>query len=256
MGAPVGIFSTEFDTRQPLKLEESFSTRSFHEVQNLIAEHDNVPGVPKERDALKQSLLKFDTERAKLIDSLQPSCDAAHEKLMAAVRKHKRMKLLLIGSLVACVIFMILYNPFLAMGARDSFALSLILLIILIIIIIAIPLGGVLTLYTTFKLNKAADEDRKTRQEALSHINDVMNSFKAKNAKACLRIDHMYLDSLSPEERQLILMRREQARQHQALMNQQRAHQARLELQQQQVARATQELLEIEYERERRRKGY
>lgn len=251
----MGIISTDYDMHRPLKVEENLSTRSFHEVKDLIATHDDVPGVSEEREELKQNLLDFDAERAKLIESLQPACDAAHEALMAAVHKHKQMKLLFIGSIALFVIFLIFLNQIAAI-ARTFPILALAWPIIEMVDIVAIPVGGILTLYTSFKLKRAASEEHKTRQEALSHIASVMNTFKDRNTNACLRIDRMYLDSLSPEERQLILMRREQARQHQALMNQQRAHQARLEEQQQQVARATQELLEIEHERERRRRGY
>lgn len=251
----MGIFNSDHDTHRPLNLESFFSTTSFHQVECLILDHEDVPGVFEEREKLKQRLLAFDAERTELLESLQPACNAAHEKLMAAASKRKRMKKLLIGSIAAQAFLIIFADSILAI-TRASLVLTLVWAIVQIAVIFALPLGGILTLYTTFKLNRAADENSKTKQEAIARISEVNHSYEAKNAQARLRIDSMYLGSLSAEERQLILIRREQARQHQALMDQQRAHQARLEEQQQQVARATQELLEIERERERRLRGY
>lgn len=76
-------------------------------------------------------------------------------------------------------------------------------------------------------------------------------------------IDDLYLASLDPTHREIILMRRDQARQHEEAMKMQKEtlhaqkeHQKAVEAEQRRTRAAQEELLVIERERERRYRGY
>ena len=68
------------------------------------------------------------------------------------------------------------------------------------------------------------------------------------------RIDNLYLNSLDPAHRELVLMRRDQKQQHEQSMYAQRQHQETVEEEQRKIRYAQEELLKIEREREERYK--
>lgn len=97
------------------------------------------------------------------------------------------------------------------------------------------------------------------KEDAASIANTCSNTNKTLYAK----VDSLYLSSLDPAHREIVLMRRDQERQHREALQVQREHNKAIEREQhlrrmaeEENAKATKELLDIEKERERRMNGW
>lgn len=106
------------------------------------------------------------------------------------------------------------------------------------------------------KLNEVS-EALKTQIEAYS------SAYTSQDIEIYTKIDNIYLNSLDPAHREVVMMRRDQERQHRERLAQQEAHNLRMEEEQrraraaqEETAASTKRLLDIEEEKERRRKSY
>ena len=88
----------------------------------------------------------------------------------------------------------------------------------------------------------------------------VTGLYDSRNSTYYREIDNLYLGTLDPVQREIVMMRRDQQRQHDQLMMEQqinaqsqREHEARLEREQAEIKRDQRRLLELE---ERRMRGY
>ncbi len=134
-----------------------------------------------------------------------------------------------------------------------------ILNMIVLIAMIAIPVGLIGKLVTASKRRNAINEYERLYSKLLSIAENAGNVHGNENQTIYTKIDDIYLSSLDAAHREMVLMRRDQERQHQEALQAQLEHNRVIEQEQrlaraaqEQSARATQKLLDIEEERERR----
>lgn len=241
---------SSFPKRDP---ENCFSLSSFHSAVDFAKSHENVDGVDAILATVKKRLIEYDDQKKKLIEEYQPQLDAAYEKYLKDASTSRKIAIAVIVEILAAILLSTVGRSISIGLYLLNFAFSAIFAIDL----LAIPI----TLIAMFIFKRAVVKvDEKKYESIFDNLREAANELtqkhRKKNDHACDLIDSLYLSSLSPQERQLVLMRREQQAQHDEMMRQQRKHQAEVERVQSQIQRDQRELLEYERERQRRMGRY
>lgn len=181
------------------------------------------------------------------IDSNQPTLDEKYEHYEKAYKKAKLCTIIIIITFILFIISGILSN------VMDSFSPAYRLVDSLGILDLFALLASIVG-RIVFGIS-AKSRSHKYRSLA-SVIGNNGNNLKAEHQKKASKyyteIDNLYLASLDPTHREIVLMRRQQARQNQQQMAEQRIHQQKMEEEQRKIRQTQQELLEIERRREQR----
>lgn len=111
-----------------------------------------------------------------------------------------------------------------------------------------------------FKITAIIYEKQYTsyyEKEVVPKVNTINARYENSFKKLYEQADNLYLNSLEPALREVVLMRRDQEKQHRELMEAQYRHHMAMEERQRMLQQTQDELLQIEKEREERRKnGY
>lgn len=129
--------------------------------------------------------------------------------------------------------------------------------------VLFIPIALVCSFITSVRKNRAAERYARQLNSLAQEIAQTATAYENTNEIIYTKIDDVYLASLDDAHREIVLMRRDQERQHQEALQLQKEHQAAMESAQRSAAAAQQRsaadinrLLRIEEERERRRRSY
>lgn len=235
-------------------------------------EHGSVLGVG---DVLNKAALndeEYTEEFNALVEKWQPQLDASHEAAARYAKKSKFFKLKTIPLFIfGWFAFIIVMAAFSILGRNASpssvlfplgeFADFVTLPQPLLLITI-----GFIVAYIVLKKRKDKRADKliseyySLSRQAQDEVMRVTGLYDSRNSTYYREIDNLYLGALDPVQREIVMMRRDQQRQHDQLMmeqqinaQRQREHEARLEREQAEIKRDQRRLLELE---ERRMRGY
>lgn len=238
------------------KIAALFPSIDFSRTRNYAQRNIEVKGVENllaEANANEAEYLK---KKETLIEQNAERLAIAENAMTQAERKNALFSLAWKLGIPAWLILMIVAG-FTAGILRSIFTL------IGFVAFAAIPVGLIGSIVTSPRKRNAAREYDSIISPLREIANNAANVYGNTNELLYTSIDDLYLSSLDPAHREVVLMRRDQERQHQETLQAQREHQAIIESEQRRTreameesASATRRLLDIEEERERRRMGY
>lgn len=251
----------------PSKVDLARKKSSAVWVENYAESNIDVDGVPKVVTKLVATQKEYNTSFDTLVQKWQPQLDEKHSELEAYAKKAKTFKIKgLILAVVAVVVLELITTMVygfigILMGMDiDQTFVNIISLIVIADVPIPFIVYFILKRRKTKRWDALRSEYMSLKGEAEKEIRGVNEDFNRQCSNYYSTIDECYLDSLEPTQREIVLMRRQQEKQHQQLMreqqrmaNEQREYQRRIEREQEQIRRDQQRLLEYE---ERRRRGY
>lgn len=233
-----------------------FPSIDFAKTRNYAQRNIEIEGVKNllaEADANETAYLK---KKESLIEQNAESLAIAEYAKTQAAGKNAKFSLAWRAGIVVWIASMIIAG-FTSGIIRD------ILTIVGFVAFVAIPVGLIGSFATSSKKRSTAKEYDSMISSLQETASNAANVYGNTNELLYTKIDDLYLSSLDPAHREVVLMRRDQERHHQETLQAQREHneiieqeQRRARAAQEESARATQRLLDIEEERERRRKQW
>lgn len=219
-----------------------------HQNVNIAGVNEQLQGLEREKKSyLEQVESIVNPER-----EIEHGKFQQYEKWAATEKKYKWAEIVLILALVVrLTIFRVL-----PIGLRTSLIFTLFDLLLMLLVLLAGPLA--------FIVAKVVKHGCAMRyKQYIDSIANKVNGLGSSFTRTCLsyydKIDNLYLLSLDSAHRELILLRRQQERQHHDMIRlekeRQRTEEERLR-EQRRTAQATEELLAIEKEREKRLRGW
>ncbi len=218
-----------------------YQTKAYEMAVNFANQNIAVEGVKEQLEVIRNDYAEYDRQIQNVV-----SAEAVNEKntydLWKKWNRRKRIALRVVVISIIPALFLGLRNIFLTLFIQFPALLAL--------------LGGAIS-GTVFKIVEATYEKQyesyvRTIEQRIRNINDA---YVSKTNAMKREIDNLYLASLDPTHREIVLMRRDQERQHQERMHmeQQRLNSQRAaEEEQRRTRQAQEELLYIEREREKR----
>ncbi|MFG6374187.1 MAG: hypothetical protein K1W04_08675 [Oscillospiraceae bacterium] len=240
-----------------IDLDHHYSNSPYKKAKAYYEQNKSVSGAESVMQKIKTARENYLAEMERYITKERPREEACFSKVKEKGKKKQMFKGLLFAAVVAiCVIAWL-------DGVLHSSAATLLLLLLG---MAAIAFAVVtLVIMLIYKGQEALAENtyRRYVDEARSGFNRINGAHDTLMAALYTEIDSLYLASLDPAHREVILMRRDQERQHQEAMQMQKKalqaekeHQRVVEEEQRRTRAAQEELLAIERERERRYRGY
>lgn len=218
-------------------VHEFYKGQEFKKVISFAEQYRNIGGVSKIIDILQKAYKEYKEEIQELLNQEQADIDRQYNKLLSVRRNKNILVAINIVSFVA-VIFMDCYRI-------HRFDIWLLL---------GWVIGGIGAIIYKINLvvrNKYYSYSYKRFRNKANEINEKYMSDVVFYRN---KVDMLYLESLDPILKETILMRRDQERQHRDLLNAQLEHQRLMKEEQRKIRENQEELLQIEREREERRK--
>lgn len=213
-------------------------------------------------EGVREQLQKLENEKASYVKKVEsvvnPERDKEHakyqqyEKWAKTERKFKWIEIMLIVFLVAELNF----HKFLPVGLRTS---ALYILLEWALFFLTVFLGPIVFIVSKLVKHSYGMVYNRYVESIANSLNALGNSFQRTSSSYYDAIDNLYLNSLDPTLREMILSRREQKEFNRAMLQEQRLARQEQRLtrqEQQQIRRNQEEMLAIERERERRYRGW
>lgn len=182
---------------------------------------------------------------------VQPVADEKFAVWKSSEEKKVFFKWLSIGAVVIFLLCIFIAD----LDVVSYSILSILILLVTLVMILVLLIGGIATIFFKIKSNlmkkkydSYIDELKCESKQITARYEREVNSLQSK-------IDNLYLDTLEPAHREVVLMRRDQERQHQERMLIERERlnsQKAMEEEQRRSRQAQEGLLQIEREREER----
>lgn len=233
-----------------------FPSVDFSKTRNYAQRNIEIEGVANflvEAEANETAYLQ---KKESLIEQNAKSLSIAESAKTQAAAKNAKFSLAWKAGIVCWIASMIIAG-FTSGIIRD------VLTIVGFVAFVAIPVGLIGSFATSSKKRSTAKEYDSMIGSLRETASNAASVYGNTNELLYTKIDDLYLSSLDPAHREVVLMRRDQERHHQETLQAQREHneiieqeQRRARAAQEESARATQRLLDIEEERERRRKQW
>ena len=260
--------SMKFDLPSRTDLSGVFHarTRSIDYAEQL-PQLDGVDVIMEKYYNAKASLEELDETVVRIY---QPKLDASYDDVVAASKGGVFIEKLPFVLLVAFILLCAFSNVPISVGSALGGIAGNIFQMLWILLIFATLIGTPVTFVLRFikmrkqkaKFDEAVNHYNSLRNSALAELNEANANMQLVDDTTYKNLDTLYLASLDPMQREMVMMRRDQQRQHEEMVQlqeratrEQREDQARLQKQQEDIRRTQQHLLDIELERERRR-GY
>ncbi|MEC4175054.1 hypothetical protein VIN30_01135 [Adlercreutzia sp. R7] len=235
-------------------------------------EHGGVLGVGDVLAKAARDDEEYNKEFDALVEKWQPQLDASHKVVAGYAKKSRFFKLKTIPLFILgwfAFFFLMMVFSILGRNAHHSSVLF--------------PLGefadfvllpqpttfitvGLIVAYIVLKkrkdkrASKLSSEYYSLSRQAQDEVMRLTGLYDHQNSVYYREIDNLYLGTLDPVQREIVMMRRDQQRQHDQLMmeqqinaQRQREHEARVEREQAEIKRDQRRLLELE---EKRMRGY
>lgn len=221
-----------------------YSTEVFDSAIRWAGQYSSISGVNEAISAIQKNKQEYSREMGELLNQAQPELDKRFAEWEAAEKK----KGFYFGvTIVALFIFL--------SNANIHFP-HIIILDLLAFLLTFAPIAGI-TLLVISLIRSDSCKEKHTSYIKQLELKARQIDAKYEKSVNLLRnkIDNLYLNSLEPAHREMVLMRRDQERQHQELIHieQQKLNSQRAAEEEQRRLRQTQEeLLRIERDREER----
>ena len=221
-----------------------------HGQQNI-----RIQGVKEYLQGLEQEKNNYFDKVANIVNPERETEQTKYQQYEKWATYERNIKWLEILLILANVLREVLFK-YLPIGFRTSWIFSLFSILLMWLVILAGPLAflaskGVKHIYA-IRYNRYIEE-------IANQLNSLGSDFERISLGYYDAIDNLYLGSLDPAHREMILLRRQQEIQHQEMLALERERQmteAQRLAEQQRTRQATEELLHIEKERERRYRRY
>ncbi len=223
----------------------------FNDVFAAANRHIDISGIKQIRDKMILLKQEYAQEVEALIQEISPKEDELYEKWLKDDKKFelgKKRSICIVSFTIMLILFQIITKI-------DN---TLIALLYIGLFFAFLFMG----LYTGVFYLKSQISDKRYcsfRREVFNYINNINNRYSANASSTCEQIDSIYLNSLDPAHREMVIIRREQQRQHEELMRiekekllaQQAAHE-----EQKRARIAQEEILKIKREEQERYRRY
>lgn len=215
-------------------------------------QYSNIFGINENITMLQKKKQEYSREMNDFLKQIQPAVDEKFAVWESAERKKNFCKWLSIGSF--CVLLFCIF-----LSDAQIFHSYLILNILMFLFIMAMVLtlfvGGIAAVVLKIISNILQKKYNSYVYELECESRQIAAKYERGVSILRNKIDNLYLDSLEPAHREVVLMRRDQELQHQERMRieQERLNsQKRMEEEQRKARQTQEELLHIEREREER----
>lgn len=213
-------------------------------------------------DGVKEQLQKLESEKklyynnvAGIVDPERENNEIKYQKYEKWAKLEKKFKLIEILLIVLFIIQLLIFDH-LPVGFRSSLIFSLFSLLLMLFSVFIGPLVFIITKIIKHIHGMCYKQYIKSIDSKLKNIG---NNFKQISTNYYKTIDNLYLRSLDDTHRELVLLRRQQEAQNQEMLlleiERQKIEKERLD-EQRRARAASEKLLAIEQEREKRWRGW
>lgn len=251
----MGIFKNLFGKGKSLyrvNLNSFYNTNTFENEINFANQNIKVKGVQELLHGIQNEYREYNEKMMQLINNSKET-ECSKYRLWEKTHKRKTMtKYIIIISLILIIVGIALGDSNLIQGRIGKFLFSITGLLLYLIFF-----AGII-MFIAFKITeKVYENNYKSYVEELNRQAGNINiEYKNKMRRYHNKIDDLYLMSLEPSHREIVLMRREQEQQHRERMRLQEVHNREVLEEQKRARQAQEELLEIEKAREERYKKW
>lgn len=223
-----------------------YSTNMFENEIHFANQNIKVQGVKEISNSIQNDYQEYNEKMRQLISGSEETESAKYAIWEKAHTRKNLFKFITIIAIILIILSIIFDNFHLSQGM--SWMFSFINLLILLLFITGI------VLFIVFKIaDKIYEKSYKSYVGGLKgQAANINAGYLNKMNRYHKDIDNLYLMSLDPAHRELVLMRREQQQQHREQMWLQQAHNKEMLEEQRRARQAQEELLEIEKMREER----
>ena len=227
-----------------------YEGEAYQSALQFANQYQNISGVPEQIARLKENNRKY---REQLNSVINLNYDSVNEKYHLTCRidavKKLSIRMLIIG--VVGFIFVLIIESYFMNGYRPLILELLLFLLLDLTQLIGIVgvIGGLLSTIGAKVSRKRYQSDKEWLEGKAKSLNAQYLRTIDMNRKS---IDQLYLGTLDPAHREVVLMRRDQERHHKEMLKQQERHNAAMLREQERTRDAQEEILRIEQERQER----
>lgn len=232
-------------------INDFYNATVFDSTVNWAVQYNVTEEINENISIIQSRKQDYNNEFKIFLDQVQPIAD---QKFAICETIRGKLNVIKWICIVSCIAFFFMVLFFGAYGAKSVLGLIFKMLLLAVTLLILL-INGVRALIFRSKFNKSKEQYDSYISELQYSARQLIGKYEKEVNALRNKIDSLYLNSLSPAHREMVLMRRDQERQHQERM---RIEEERLRSQkrieeEQRMARAAQEkLLQIEQDREDR----
>ena len=231
-----------------------YHTQEYKEALQFAQKYQNIAGVPEEIKNLKENHNKYRKNFNDALNQVYDEWNQKHRTWMRVNTAKDLLKRITIGAAVTVVVGFVAHGIISWRHMQGTIEMAETIYEVL------ITLAGKLIFWCgmvwlglciaeKYSFNQYSNAKNKVSNYIANQVTDPYLQSIRRNRN---KVDNIYLASLSPEHRELVLMRRDQERQHQEAMRQQERQNEAIRAEQERARIAQEELLRIEREREER----
>ena len=240
------------------KILNKVDVRNFYDVSSFEsaihwAKQYNVTSEINENvTIIQRKKQEYSKELDTFCNRVQPVADEKFAVWKSSEEKKTFFKWLSIGAVVIFLLCIFLAD---LNVVSSHIILSILILLVTLVMILVLLIGGIAAIIFKIKSNVMKKKYDSYIYELKCESRQITARYEREVNSLQSKIDNLYLDSLEPAHREVVLMRRDQERQHQERMLIERERlnsQKAMEEEQRRSRQAQEGLLQIEREREER----
>ncbi len=238
-----------------LNLDTVFFLYEFKKAFEYGKKNFHISGVKEQLQELDKEKKLYYDKVAEIVNPERENNEIKYQKYMKWKKTEKKAKLIEVLLIVLIIIRLVIFD-YLPVSFRTSLIFSL---SDLLIIAFAVFIGPIAFIITKIIKHIYGIYYMQYTKSIITKLNELGNHFEQISANYYKAIDDLYLCSLDNTHRELVLLRRQQEMQNQEMLRLEKERQEfeRERLDEQRRARtASEQLLAIEREREKRWRGW
>lgn len=228
-----------------------YHMQEYKEALQFAQKYQNIAGVPEEIKNLKENHNKYRKNFNDALNQVYDEWNQKHRTWMRVNTAKNLLKRITIGAAVIVVVGFVA-NGIISWRHMEGILETIDELLTALAMELTFWCGVAwlgLCIAEKYSFNQYSNAKNKVSNYIANQVTDPYLQSIRRNRN---KVDNIYLASLSPEHRELVLMRRDQERQHQEAMRQQERQNEAIRAEQERARIAQEELLRIEREREER----
>lgn len=229
-----------------------YDVSSFESAIQWAKQYNVTSEINKNITIIQRKKQEYSKELDTFCNRVQPVADEKFAVWKSSEEKKTFFKWLSIGALAILLLCINLSG----IAAGSSYVvLGIFILLIIVLMTFVLLIGGIISIVFKIKSNVMKKKYDSYIYELKCESRQITARYEREVNSLQSKIDNLYLYSLEPAHREVVLMRRDQERQHQErmLIEQERLNsQKAMEEEQRRSRQAQEELLHIEREREER----